>query len=109
MAESASKPFEMFDIFAPTAEMLSHLLFEEFVMLVLAVVPLFLGLVAALQVMTGITKGPLDAEESENVRAGAPHLAYAAFASSHRSHGRRHQRWLLASRKLLSCPPTQSQ
>ena len=67
MAEAATRPFEMFDIFKPTADLLSHLLFEEFIMLVLAVVPLFLGLVAALHVMTGITKGPLDAEESENV------------------------------------------
>jgi hypothetical protein len=38
-------------------------------MLVLTVVPLFLGLVAALHVLTGVTKGPLDAEDSENVRA----------------------------------------
>ena len=69
MATTAARPFEMFDIFKPTADLISHLLFEEFVMLVLTVVPLFLGLVAALHVLTGVTKGPLDAEESENVRA----------------------------------------
>ena len=68
MAEAASaKSFEMFDIFAPTLELLSHLLFEEFVMLILAVLPLFLGIISALRVMTGLPKGPVDAEEVENV------------------------------------------
>jgi len=68
-AEAAGKPFEMFDVVAPIAEVFSHLLFEEFVMVVLTILPLFMGLVAALHVMTGVTQGPLDAEVSGDLGA----------------------------------------
>ena len=69
-----AKPFEMFDVFAPTFELLAHLLFEEFVMVILGVLPLFLGLVSALHVMTGITKSPLDMEGADNVCS--PQIAF---------------------------------
>jgi len=66
MAEESDsgRPFEMMDLFTPVSDLISHLLLEEFIMLVLTVLPLGMGIIAALHVMTGVTKGPLDAGDS---------------------------------------------
>ena len=50
--------FEMGEVWVPLVEVFSHLSFEEFLMVLAALCPLWLGLFATLRVLTGARQSP---------------------------------------------------
>ena len=69
LSEASPAGFEMRDMFNPLMDMVSHLNAEEFIMLVLFIIPVSMGFVATLHVLTGVTKSELDAQQ-EDIESG---------------------------------------
>ena len=83
MASSQAMPFEMADAWSPISDMLSHLLFEEFIMLLCAIFPICLGFVASLQVLTGQQRSGLDAEHAGDLGELGASLHHDVEESTH--------------------------
>ena len=69
-ADHTPHAWEVRELFVPLMELLSHLSAEEFILVIITVIPVALGTVATLHVLTGVTKSELDAQEGGDVEAG---------------------------------------